>query len=226
MVYSAGQTDVPTFVSRLWKAQIVWLTVGVSAAYLVSRSSVRVVEWVTPAAYAFTILLLLAVLVPGLGSGAGTAASVKGWLTIGGRRLGQPAELAKLGVVLMLARVLATRKDAPKSLIDLWKPALVAGIPWLLILVQPDLGTAIVFIGIFFLMLFWSGVSWRLLLLAASPAISLVLASDARIWGAWFVMLVVLIVWYKPYLAEGVALVVANVTTGVIAPLLWDQLKP
>jgi hypothetical protein len=65
---------------------------------------------------------------------------VKGWLTIGGVRLGQPAELAKPLTALMLARVLTARRESPKSLIDLWKPALVVGVPWLLIMAQPDLG--------------------------------------------------------------------------------------
>ena len=226
MVYSAGQTDVPTFVSRLWKSQIVWLTIGISAAYLVSRSSVRVVEWVTVGAYAFTVLLLVAVLVPGLGSGAGTAASVKGWLTIGGRRLGQPAELAKITVVLMLAKVLAGRREAPRSLLELWKPALIVGIPWVLIMMQPDLGTGIVFIGIFFAMLYWSGVSWPLLVLVASPAISLVLAFRTDVWGIWFVALVILLIRYRPYPLEGVLLGLANVAMGVLAPIMWERLAP
>ena len=226
MVYSAGQTDVETYVAGLWKSQIVWLVLGVSVAYVLSRSSVRLIEWLTPAAYIFTVLLLVAVLIPGLGSGAGTAASVKGWLTIGGKRLGQPAELAKITVVLMLAKVLASRREAPKSLLELWKPALVVGIPWLLIMRQPDLGTGIVFIGIFFAMLFWSGVPWPVLILVASPAISLVLAFSTELWGAWFIALIVLVIWYRPYPLEGVLLGLANVITGVLAPIMWERLAP
>jgi hypothetical protein len=57
---------------------------------------------------------------------------------------------------------------------------------------MPDLGSAIVFIGILFAMLFWSGVSPRLLLLLASPAVSLLLAADTRWWGAWMLLLFLL----------------------------------
>ena len=226
MVYSAGETDMPTVAAGAYKRQMAWFVVGLCAAYAASRSSVRFIEWMTIPAYAFTVLLLVAVLVPGLGSGAGTAASVKGWLTIGGVRLGQPAELAKLTVVLMLARVLAARRDPPKTLLDLWQPAIVAFVPWALIMAQPDLGTGIVFIGIFFAMLFWSGVAWPLLLLIASPAVSLVLAFSTKLWGAWFLLLLALVLWYKPYLVEGIVLVMANVIMGVVAPLLWEQLAP
>ena len=208
VVYSAGQTDVPVgVVERAWQRQLVWFVLGLVGAWTMTRASVRLIEWLTPPLYALAIALLLVTLVSG--TGAGTAASVKGWLTIGGVRLGQPAELAKLAVVLMLARVLATRRDPPRSLVDLWKPALVVGVPWLLIMAQPDLGTGIVFVGIFFAMLFWSGVSWPLLLLAASPAVSLILAFSTGLWAAWFfVLLFVLIFAYRPYMAEGVVILV------------------
>ena len=109
---------------------------------------------------------------------------------------------------------------------DLWKPALAVGIPWLLIMAQPDLGTGIVFVGIFFAMLFWSGISWRLLLLLASPVVSLILTVSTKLWGAWFLLLLALVIWYKPYLWEGVFLVAANVVMGVLAPILWERLEP
>jgi len=224
MVYSAGQTDVQTVVAYLYKSQIAWVALAAASAYVVSRASVRLIEWVTWPAYLFTIFLLVLTWV--FGSGAGTAASSKSWLTIAGHRIGQPAELAKITVVLMLARVLAARKEPPKSLLDLWQPALVVGIPWLLIMAQPDLGTGIVFVGIFFAMLFWSGVSWRLLLLVASPAVSLVLAFSTRLWAAWFCLLLALVWTYKPYLIEGVVIVCLNVIMGVVAPILWERLAP
>jgi rod shape determining protein RodA len=177
----------------------------------------------TVPAYVFTLLLLAALLV-GLGSGAGTATSTSGWLTIGGHRLGQPAELAKLTVVLMLARVLGQHRIAPKSMIELWKPLLVAGAPLLLIMAQGDLGTSIVFVGIFFAMLFWAGVPWQLLILLASPVISLILGFDARIWGAFLCLLIALVIWYKPYLGEALFVISACVLTGIVGPLLWEHM--
>ncbi len=224
MVYSAGQTDVATYVTPLYKTQLVWLFVGMLAAYAVSKSSVRFIEWVTAPAYILTVLLLLVTVI--MGTGAGTAAATKSWLTIGGVRIGQPSELAKITVVLMLAKVLSERREAPKSLLDLWKPALIVLIPWVLIMLQPDLGSAIVFVGIFFGMLFWSGVPWPLLLLLGSPVVSLILSFSTGLWGAWFLVLLALVLWYKPYLVEGIALMVANVATGVVAPLLWEKLAP
>lgn len=224
MVYSAGQTDTPTAVARVYKSQLVWLLFGIIGAYGISRSSVRFIEWVTVPAYILSTALLGLTLV--VGKGAGTAASTKSWLAIGGVRIGQPSEIAKLTVVLMLAHVLASRREAPKSLLDLWKPAIIVLIPWLIIMLQPDLGTGIVFIGIFFGMLYWSGVAWPLLLLLASPVVSLVLSFSTGLWGAWFLVLLALVLYYRPYLVEGIVLMVMNIVTGVVAPILWEKLAP
>lgn len=223
-VYSAGQTDVSTALAGLWRTQTLYLALGLGVAWLVSRASVRVVEYVTPAAYllsgAFLVLLLF------VGSGAGTGRSSKSWLYIGGASLGQPSELAKVAVVLMLARVLANRGDAPRTLFDLWKPAAVVAGPWLLVMMQPDLGTGLVFVGIFFAMLYWAGTAWQLLVLAASPVVSLVLAFSTQLWGAWFIALLLLVYWARPYLVESVLVVAANLVMGVVAPLVWGGLEP
>jgi rod shape-determining protein RodA len=224
MVYSAGQTDTPTAVASVYKSQAVWLLIGLGFAYSVSRSSVRFIEWMTVPLYWFSIFLLALTLV--IGRGAGTAASTKSWLAIGSHRIGQPSEIAKVTVVLMLAKILSSKRDSARSLLDLWKPALIVGIPWVIIMLQPDLGTGIVFIGIFFAMLFWSGVSWPLLILIASPAVSLILSFSVGLWGAWFFVLLALVLWYRPYLIEGIVLMVLNVATGVVAPMIWEKLAP
>jgi rod shape determining protein RodA len=224
MVYSAGQTEMPSYVSRVWKQQVIWFFISLLGAWAISHASIRMLDWLSWPLYAFSILLLVLTLM--IGTGAGTAASTKSWIAIGGVRLGQPAELAKLTVVLMLARVLASNREAPKTLMELWKPALVVGVPWLLIMAQPDLGTGIVFIGLLFGMLFWFGIPWPLLILVASPAVSLILAFSTTVWGAWFLLLVALVIWYRPFLAEGVFVVVSNVAMGVLAPLLWERLQP
>jgi rod shape determining protein RodA len=224
MVYSAGQTEVPSYVARVWKQQAIWFVISLLGAWAISHASIRMLEWMTTPLYVLSIVLLALTLV--IGTGAGTAASTKSWIAVGGVRLGQPSELAKLTVVLMLGKVLAANREAPKTLLELWKPALVVGIPWLLIMAQPDLGTGIVFIGILFGMLFWFGIPWPLLVLVASPAVSLILAFSTRAWATWFILLVVLVLWYRPFIGEGVFLVVSNVAMGVLAPLLWEHLQP
>ena len=223
-LYSAGQTDVPTFVATIWRRQVVWLGLGLIVAVLTFRTSPRMLEWATPFVYAIALFLLLLTLV--IGTGAGTAAGSKSWLAIGGHRFGQPAELAKLATILMLARWLATLREAPATLRDLIIPGIIAGLPCLLVLKQPDLGSAIVFIAILFFMLFWAGTKPSLLVLLASPVIGLGLAFSTVAWGVWIAVLAALLLWWRPYLWEGVAIMGLNVLGGVLALPFWNRLAP
>ncbi len=197
-LYSAGQTDVPTGVATIWQRQVIWLVVG---------------------AVAVTAMLVI-------GTGAGTAASSKSWVTIAGHRLGQPAELGKLVVILMLARWLADRREPPATLRDLLYPGVIVGIPFVLVMLQPDLGSAIVFVTIMFAMLFWAGTKPQLLVLLASPAIGLILAFSTIAWGAWIVVLFALLLWWRPYVWEGLTVMMANVVMGVVAFPFWRHLAP
>ena len=224
VLYSAGQTDVPTAAAHLWQRQLVFLALGIVGAVLVYRVSPRLLEWSTPFLYGLGLVLLGLTLV--VGTGAGTAAGSKSWLALGGVRIGQPTELAKLGVILMLARHLAGRRQPPNSLWQLIPSGLIVGCPFLLVALQPDLGSAIVFLGIMFAMLFWAGVSPWLLVLIASPIVSLLLAFSTVSWGIWIVALTALLFWLRPYVWEGLAVWLTNVGMGVMALSLWNRLAP
>ena len=223
-LYSAGQTDVPTFVATIWQRQVTWLVLSFVVAVLMFRTSPRLLEWATPFAYGIACFLLLLLLF--IGTGAGTAAGTKSWIAIGGHRFGQPVELAKLAVVLMLARWLAGLREPPSTLRDLIPPAVIAGVPCLLVLKQPDLGSAIVFVAILFCMLFWAGTKPSLLILASSPVIGLVLAFSTVAWGLWIAVLTALLFWWRPYVWEGLAIMGLNVLGGVLALPFWNRLAP
>ena len=221
-LYSAGQTDVVTNAEGVWVRQFVWIGVGLVAGFVAFKTSFRFLEWMAPAAYVLGMLLLVAVLF--IGTGAGTAAGTKSWLAIGGMRIGQPAEFAKLVTVLMLARHLSSLKEPPRTLRDLWPSGLIIAIPFLLVMAQPDLGSALVFIGIFFAMLYWAGVRPRLLFMVISPAVSLIAAATTWSWLIWIVLVVTLMLVWRPYVWESVAVIGLNFATGVGALVLWNRL--
>jgi rod shape determining protein RodA len=224
ILYSAGQTDVPTIVATVWMRQLVWLVLGITCAVLVFRISPRLLEWAAPYVYGTAVFVLLLTLV--IGSGAGTAAGTRSWITIGGHRLGQPAELAKIAVILMLARWLAARREPPASLRDLVYPGAITLVPFGLVVLQPDLGSAIVFIAILFTMLYWAGARPGMLLLLVSPVIGLVLAFSTVVWGTWIVLLFAFMLWIRPYLWEGLSVMLANIVMGVVALPFWRHLAP
>ena len=198
-LYSAGQTDVPTGAAGVWRRQLVFVAVGTFATVIAYRVSPRLLEWATPFVYG---------------------------LAIAGVRIGQPTEFAKLATILMLARHLAGRREGPRNLWELMPACVLAGVPFVLVGLQPDLGSAIVFVGILLVMLFWVGTNPWLLLLLVSPLVSLLMAFSTISWGVWIVVLTLLLIWLRPYVLEGVVVWMINVVMGVLALELWNRLAP
>ncbi|MEJ2239480.1 MAG: FtsW/RodA/SpoVE family cell cycle protein, partial [Gemmatimonadales bacterium] len=97
---------------------------------------------------------------------------------------------------------------------------------FLLVSLQPDLGSAIVFIAILFGALYWAGLKPSLLLLLVSPGLSLLFCFATWAWGAWMVFLTVFILWIRPYVVEGLAMWSANLSMGLVALTLWSGLQP
>ncbi len=162
----------------VWISQLAWLGVGLGVALVSLSVDYRRLHSVAWPTYGLVMILLVAVHFHGQ-----TVMGAQRWLVLGPIRL-QPSELAKLAVVVVLARFYHEEGEKPGGygLSDLWRPALIIAIPFLLILQQPDLGTASMVAAIGGTMVLASRIRWRaLLLVAGSGAIAAV--------GAWFFVL-------------------------------------
>jgi rod shape determining protein RodA len=217
MIYSAGELDVPSSVTGIWRKQAIWLAISLVAFALVLRVSVRWLEWIAPAAYAVAILGLLVVLAVDSGPGP------RSWIRLGAVGF-QPSEFAKLATILMLGRLVAGRVRPPDSLWELWPYLTVVLLPVALIVAEPDFGTASVFVAILIAALYWSGLSVSKLILFLSPLVSLALAFSTPLWGVWFLLLVGFLYWTRSYLTETLAVILANVTMGVVVLPAWRSL--
>lgn len=226
MIYSAGVTISPQRVVQVaWIRQLAWFGIALGVFTMVSRIPTGWLEWVAVPAYVMSLVLLAVTLV--IGTGVGTAAGTKSSIAIAGFRF-QPAEVAKLATVLVLARYLASRGSAPASLRDMVAPGFLAAVPLGLVLLQPDLGTAQAFVGILFATLFWAGAPVSLLLLLASPVAALILAFDTRVWSVYIVAVMgaLYLLRYRLFLYESAAVLLTNFAAGTIARPLWDSMPP
>jgi rod shape determining protein RodA len=224
MVYSAGVLDVPSqVVTGIWKQQLLWFALSMLAIPFVLRVPVTWLEWAAQPIYAFALVLLLLTLF--IGGGAGTAESSASWIQVGPVRL-QTSEIGKVAVVLMLSRVLGEWREPPQNLFALWKPLAVVGVPMMLVMAQPDLGTALVFGSILVWCLFWAGTPLKTLFLLLSPAVGLFLSINPWIWGGWIVLVAYLLFRWRVYLAEAATVVLVNVAAGTVSWMLWASLKP
>jgi cell division protein FtsW len=136
--------------------QVMWMGVGTAALLIFARMDYRKWRTIRGPLVIGTMVLLVAVLVPGLGVTAGGSSR---WIGFGMLRL-QPSELMKLALAVFAADLLTRRADRTSDQKMIIVPVLsVLGISAILILKQPDMGTALVLCCIAFGILFMGGVS-------------------------------------------------------------------
>ena len=109
--------------------------------------------------YVVCIGLLVAVLIWGIGDEQ-VGVGARSWLSLGGF-IFQPAEPVKIGLIISLAKFIDKNKETINAPFTLIKVLIFAFFPVLLILLQPDAGTAMVFIFFIAAMLFAAGIKWR-----------------------------------------------------------------
>lgn len=169
--------------------------------------------------YGLANALLVAVMFVGT-----TALGAERWISIGGFHL-QPSEFAKVAVVLTLAAVLEQSRSP--VLWTIGQAALVVALPWLLVFVQPNLGTALIFAAITLGMLYWANIPLAWIVLLLSPLVSAILLSlSLPLWGVW-VAVMALVGWFSlpwPRIGGLVALVV-NLISGQLGQVFWGLLK-
>ncbi|WP_441957279.1 putative lipid II flippase FtsW [Mycolicibacterium houstonense] len=154
MVLSASGVYSYDFDGSPWAVfgrQVMWTVIGLIAFYLALRISVRTLRRLAFPGFAFTILLLILVLIPGIGK---VANGSRGWFVVAGFSM-QPSELAKIAFAIWGAHLLAARRMERASLREMLIPLVPAAVIALaLIVAQPDLGQTIT-LSILLLGLLW-----------------------------------------------------------------------
>lgn len=152
------------WMNTLWFSQFLRVIFGLGL-----MAAVIFIDYQTFTRYSFILyiiaIILLILCFTSLGYKTKGATS---WLRIGGETI-QPSEFAKLAAILFLAQALSYRQEQWNGLLDMLKPLAVGLVPALLILKQPDLGTAIIFGPVTIVMMIVAGMPVTFLLLLFSP---------------------------------------------------------
>lgn len=181
MVYSASAIvaqDRFGDSSFFFKRQALWVLLGTAAAMIAQRIHYEQLRRVTPLFVLITLVVLSLVLIPGIGRIAGGA---RRWLTIGPASF-QPAEAAKMAMALYMARFLTARTADVQGLQrGVLPPVLLAGLMLGLIVLQPDMGSAILVGLVMAAMLFVGGARLLHLLglsLAGAPILAVAVLGE------------------------------------------------
>lgn len=170
-IYIAVSHDYPKNVWPILGQQLAWIALGIIFSFVVMFFNTKFLWQSTPYLYGLGLALMVLPLVfynPSLVAATGA----KNWVSIGGYTLFQPSEFMKISYILMLAYVIVTftkkYKDKARTigldfLLILWM--VIFTIPVLVLLaLQSDLGTAMVFVAIFAGLVLLSGVSWKIII--------------------------------------------------------------
>ncbi len=125
------------------KRHIINIAIGLAMAYGTTVIDYRLLRAYTPIFWGLGTLGLVAVLIPGVGS---TINGAQAWIALPGGFQVQPGELAKIGIIIGMSMLLAERShdsDEPTSR-DVMQALVIAAIPVMLIIAQPDMGTVFV----------------------------------------------------------------------------------
>ena len=144
------------------------------------------------------------------------------WIDIGLPFSLQPSEIAKLVIVLTLARYLSDRKIELDHFAALLMPFIIAFIPAIIVLNQPDLGTAIVMMSPVIPMLYWVGARPFHLFLVITPSLSIITAFDVSVFTSWTIIMAIVIFMSKPKLWNGISIFFSNIFLGLVFPLFWN----
>lgn len=167
MVYDASVIEAQRLFNNQFyfvERQVIWLSLGLVALLVLSKLPTPWIARIGPGLFLATLVSLVLVLIPAFGT---TAQGAQRWIRLGNLPAFQPSELAKLTTVLYLALWL---KEKPKPLHLFSLLGLLMG----LLILQPDLGTALIIVSTGFIMFFISGAPIKTIIVGLMAGLTLV----------------------------------------------------
>lgn len=197
--------------------QITWVILGCLGCFLCYIIPLKYFNVFSIVFYCISILLLIVVLFVGVGPGG-----THRWIRIGGFQL-QCSELAKLGTIFFIANFMANKKFEVKKLRHLIIPIVLCIVPSVLIMVETDLGSSLVFIFLAGFMPFYKGAPGLYLFTIVSPIVALICGAH---WISLILYLGILgtVLYFRRIpLNEFITIGIINVLFGLLHPILWNN---
>jgi len=207
--------------SEIFQKQIFWVVAGTVTFVIIAVLPFRLLQFIAYPSYFLSVALLLSVLIMGR-----TVSGSTSWFNLGAFRL-QPSEFTKITTVLALAQYLSRSDVSLQKFKGLATAAGIVLLPVVLIMLQPDTGTAFIYLGMFFPVLYWGGASRFTLLSIIAP----IIAAVAALFGTTAFLIAVSILGVLLYLTKEHRLVAAivfstTVLVGISVQFIYDGLKP
>ncbi|HFE64119.1 MAG TPA: rod shape-determining protein RodA, partial [Caldithrix sp.] len=206
--------------TNYFSRQVFWAVLGIS---ILAGTYFVPYRWISASAYPLyvlhLILLVLVIFVGHKGLGA------ERWLRFGPLVL-QPSESAKLATILAVAKFISAEKTDLNRVKDFLIAAALIFFPFVLVVRQPDLGTAMVFAAIALPMFYWTGLKGGNFFLITMPFLIMFASFQFYV----FMFLMIILVLYLLYSHRSRWIIVfnflGNILMGIFTPYIWNHLKP
>jgi rod shape determining protein RodA len=213
-VYDAKMSDI-------FNKQIVWVTVGTIVFLFVWAFPFRYLQLISFPAFLVSLSMLLAVLLLGR-----TVSGSTSWFNLGPFRL-QPSEFTKITTAMALAQYLSRTDVSLQKFKYLAAATAIVLAPVFLIMLQPDLGTAVIFLGLYLPVIYWGGATKFTLLAIVAPMI----AAVSALFGVTPFVIAIVALGILLFLTREHNLVAAvvfslTVLVGISVQFIYDGLKP
>ena len=219
LIYSAKAGINEVNPTNDFQKQFVWFVVGLVAAIIMIIVPTKILLAFAYIIYGVSILLLVLVLFQGSGQ------SSERWIRFGIVGL-QPSEIAKVAVVIGLARFLSQVKIENNRFQDLAIVFLMIAIPAYIVNEQPDLGTSLVFFSLIIPILYWAGIQPFTLFVILSSFLSIITSFHFIFFLIWMMVVVGVLYLSQKRLSVVLGLFIINIAVGIVTPELWNNLKP
>ena len=172
--------------------------------------------------YLFYLFGIIIICLPFL---TGKHAGTYRWFDIGLPFMIQPSEFAKIFTVLALARYLSDHNLRMKKFNSIIFPVLIAIIPTIIVMNQPDLGTSIVILAPVIPMLYWSGANSFYLFFLLAPILSMLTVFHTVAFSIWALILAIIIIYSRKSLPFSIIMFFGNIFLGLLSPIFWSMLS-
>ena len=175
MVHSATIVDIEgtARISRDTRTMLLAVLLGIAMSFAISLIDCNLITKLYPVIGALSVLMILVLFIPGVGVGPAERQDVKTWIRIGSSGLYfQPSELVKIGFVITFGMHLELVSDRLREIRQLLLLCVHGMVPVGLVILSGDLGSALVFMAIFLVMMFCAGVQLRYFVIGLAAVIA------------------------------------------------------
>ncbi len=226
LVYSATANEEVAFYDSFWFRQIVYFLGGIVLAVIIAFLKIDWIKRMTAPLYVTSLILLCVVLffAGDVVKGAGR------WIDLGFFKL-QPSEFAKIAYLLTISMWLSRHPVSLFKIKTFVVPFFLFIVPFALVLKQPDLSTALVFIAVTFVAFFFAGLTLTDMFLLVSPLLSVLFSHSQTVifqalWGVLICVVVFALVRRRLPKVLTIIFLATNILAGYASSMAWNMLEP